>query len=60
MNKIQFKKLISDLNDQILNTNDLISCDSNVNRSVNKISEVFMNMLNKHASRQLMSRSEKS
>ena len=43
------KKSISDLNDQILNTNHLISSDINVKKSVIKISEAFINMPNKHA-----------
>ena len=51
---------MSNLNDQILNTNYSISSDSNVNKSVIKISEeAFMNTLNKHALCRRMSRREK-
>ena len=59
MKSFDRKKFISDLNAQILNTNHSILLNSNVNKSVIKISEAFMNMLNKHAPSQHMSRSEK-
>ena len=49
MKSFDIEKLISDLNDQISNINHSISSDSNVNKSVFKISEAFMNTLNKHA-----------
>ena len=59
MKSFDIEKFIFDLNDQILNTNHLISSDSNVNISVIKISEAFMNTLNKHAHCRCMSRREK-
>ena len=59
MKLFDIEKIISDMNDQILNTNHSISLDSNVNKSVIKISEDFMNMLNKHAPCRRMSRCER-
>ena len=53
-------KFISDLNYQTLNANHSISSDSNFNKSVIKISETFVNTLNKHAPSRRMSRHEKS
>ena len=59
MNSFDVEKFIFDLNDEILNTNHSISLDSNVNKSVIKISEAFMNTLNKHAPCRRKSRHER-
>ena len=59
MKSFDIEKFISDLNDQILNTNHSISSDSNFNKSVMKISEAFMYTLNEHAPSRRMSRREK-
>ena len=48
MKSFDIEKLIFDLNDYILNTNHSISSDSNGNKRVIKISQAFMNTLNKY------------
>ena len=59
MKSFDVEKFIYDLNDQILNTNHSILSDSNVNETVLKISESFVNTLNKHAPYCHMPRSKK-